>query len=207
MYYVYQLRVEDRELPFYVGKGIAERATRHFRDSYLNSDSNRLKANTILKARKEGKEVLIEYIETGLTESDAFTLERFYIQLYGRRDQGTGCLANLTDGGEGHSGYINSEETRKRKSLAKLNGKRGEEHHMWGRKLSDEVKDKLSEVKTGELNPMYGRTQSEGTKRKIAESKKGKRMPTTTCPHCGKVGSVPNMGRYHFDNCKQRKNI
>ena len=23
-----------------------------------------------------------------------------------------------------------------------------------------------------------------------------------TCPHCNKVGQLPNMKRWHFDNCK-----
>lgn len=28
---------------------------------------------------------------------------------------------------------------------------------------------------------------------------------TVVCPHCGKEGSVPNMNRYHFDNCDQQE--
>jgi hypothetical protein len=27
-------------------------------------------------------------------------------------------------------------------------------------------------------------------------------QPTVTCPHCGKIGGVGGMHRYHFDNCK-----
>lgn len=26
----------------------------------------------------------------------------------------------------------------------------------------------------------------------------------TTCPHCGKVGAIAPMQRFHFDNCKQK---
>jgi hypothetical protein len=33
----------------------------------------------------------------------------------------------------------------------------------------------------------------------------GKKRRTVVCPHCGKEGSVPNMNRYHFDNCDQRE--
>lgn len=29
-----------------------------------------------------------------------------------------------------------------------------------------------------------------------------KKLDPITCPHCNKTGSVPNMKRYHFDNCK-----
>lgn len=42
--------------------------------------------------------------------------------------------------------------------------------------------------------------------RVVAARKKYKKKEHTevTCPHCGKVGSGPNMSRYHFDNCKQK---
>lgn len=50
----------------------------------------------------------------------------------------------------------------------------------------------------GEKNPMYGKAQKDSTKAKIAEKAKRK----IECPHCKKVGSISNMKRWHFDNCK-----
>jgi hypothetical protein len=38
------------------------------------------------------------------------------IAFYGRIDNGTGCLRNLTDGGEGVTGRIQPEEERRRRS-------------------------------------------------------------------------------------------
>jgi len=35
----------------------------------------------------------------------------------------------------------------------------------------------------------------------------GRYQKQVTCPHCGKVGSGANMGRYHFDNCKTIKGM
>ena len=31
--------------------------------------------------------------------------------------------------------------------------------------------------------------------------------PRITCPHCSHIGSVSNMKRYHFDNCKLKNVI
>ncbi|AUM58670.1 putative homing endonuclease [Plesiomonas phage phiP4-7] len=51
---------------------------------------------------------------------------------------------------------------------------------------------------SGCKNPMWGKEHKQSTKDKIAE--KAKRR--ITCPHCGKTGSISNMHRWHFDNCK-----
>ena len=41
-------------------------------------------------------------------------INMFVIAFYGRINNDTGCLANLTDGGEGMSGWVPSEETRQK---------------------------------------------------------------------------------------------
>lgn len=60
---------------------------------------------------------------------------------------------------------------------------------MYGKKISDEVKLKISEALKGEknpsygkgggLSPMFGRKHSPEVRAKISESKKGKRSPET----------------------------
>lgn len=40
-------------------------------------------------------------------------------------------------------------------------------------------------------------------RKNMSEKYKGKPRPTTTCPHCDKVGGVGGMQKWHFDNCKQ----
>jgi hypothetical protein len=62
-----------------------------------------------------------------------------------------------------------------------------------GQKHSEESKRKMSAARTGT-------TVSEITKQKISETKKNRKLK---CPHCGMLGGVSNMRRYHFDNCKQ----
>ena len=55
---------------------------------------------------------LIRVMKAGLTWEEAAEWERRYIAHYGRVDQETGCLWNMTDGGEGVPGRAVSEETR-----------------------------------------------------------------------------------------------
>jgi len=54
---------------------------------------------------------------------------------------------------------------------------------------------------SGDRNPMYGKKHSEATRAKIAD----KAARKINCPHCGRIGSISNMKRWHFDNCKKLK--
>lgn len=64
------------------------------------------------------------HIETNdhASEEAAFIEERRLIALHGRRDQGTGTLFNLTDGGEGHVGFKQSPELIERR-ISKIRGR------------------------------------------------------------------------------------
>ena len=73
-----------------------------------------------------------------LTWEKACAMEKQWIALYGRRDLGTGCLVNLTDGGEGAIGLLHSEEAKLKMSLAKK-----------GKPRSEETKRKMSLAKKG----------------------------------------------------------
>ena len=90
-FYVYEHATEDGEV-FYIGKGTGDRAWRKAgRSRYWNN-----------VARKHGRVVRI--VEDKMSELEAFDLEKLLIAQYGRRDEGTGTLVNLTPGGEGVSG-------------------------------------------------------------------------------------------------------
>ena len=58
------------------------------------------------------------------SEADALEAEKILIAYYGRIDNGTGCLRNYTDGGEGVSGLKMSEASREKMRRAKLGTKR-----------------------------------------------------------------------------------
>lgn len=101
-FYVYAyLRSKNSKIakagtPYYVGKGCGDRIYRKHGKLNLPKDKS-----------------LIIILESNLTEIGAFALERRLIRWYGRKDLGTGILLNRTDGGEGPSGAIISEKTKK----------------------------------------------------------------------------------------------
>ena len=75
--------------PYYVGKGTGKRAFQR-RDHGVH--------RPVADAR-----ILVQH---WASEAEAFEMEKYYIRLFGRKDNGTGILKNLTNGGEGMSGYV-----------------------------------------------------------------------------------------------------
>lgn len=111
----------------------------------------------IRKAILNGDEVLSIIVELDLSEEEALQREIFYIAHY--RVLGY-KLTNMTDGGDGSSGRITSEETRKKLSKS-LKGK------GVGRKFSEEHRRKIGESQVG-------RVFSEETRKKISDKAKGR---------------------------------
>lgn len=91
---------------------------------------------------------------------------------------------NLREGG-GNNGKM-SEETKRKMSEAQL----GDKHHMFGKTLNDDHKQKISGAlqgenshwygKTGEKHHMFGKTHSEETKQKIGDGNRGKQLSVET---------------------------
>jgi hypothetical protein len=216
-FYVYLwLRSKDSEhgsrlSPYYVGKGSNDRAfCRHGR---------------VCPAPKNHEYIV--FVQEGLTEDEAFNLERFCIALYGRIDQGTGILRNLTDGGEGPSGYRHTILTRRVLS-EKLKGRpswwNGKTHKtesrlkmsqsargrkqspesiekrrqaMLGQKRSEETRRRIAEVRTGQ-------THSEETKQKISNNRRGKTAGDKN-PQWGKKGELsPNYGKPRSEETRRK---
>lgn len=140
-FYVYMYLRSDFT-PYYIGKGFGKRAWKL--------------GDRVTKPPKDIN--LIFLVKEKLTEEQAFYWETYYIKEYGRKDIGTGILRNLTDGGEGSSGYKHSKE-----SLIKMSQPKSKAHidkirkKLIGRKLTEATKKLLSEKKQGENHPNYGK--------------------------------------------------
>ena len=125
-YYTYAYLREDGT-PYYIGKGKNDRITDKNHKIYIPSKERRI------------------YLKRNLTEQDAFKHEIYMIAILGRKDLGTGILRNRTDGGDGVSGMVMSEETRKKISKANTKYTTNEERLEADRKSSKKYYQKNKE--------------------------------------------------------------
>lgn len=141
MFYVYLHKKASDGSVFYVGKGCNKRAWwEHGRSNYWQRIKN-----------KHG--LIVEIYKDGLTEHEAHLIEMRLIKKIGREN-----LCNHTDGGEGMSGWIASEETKKKFSIIRK-----------GRMHSEESKKKMSESRKGLSKSM-------DHNKKTSESLKGRKF-------------------------------
>ena len=160
-YYVYAYLREDGT-PYYIGKGKSDRAYS--------------KRRTFKIPPKDRIVIVLQ----NLTEEQAFSNEKDFIAWYGRNDNNTGILRNLTDGGEGVSVHIHSEETRKKQSELAM-----------GRTFSIKTREKMREAAKGRVpwnknkigimvawnkGKVGIQQHTEESKRKISEGNKGKQL-------------------------------
>jgi len=125
--------------PFYVGKGKGINGSRHL--DHLNeaktnfTTKNQFKLNKIRKIWKSKLEPIIIKYKEDLLEEQSFKLEVKMIKRIGRSDLKEGPLTNLTDGGEGFSGYKFTEENKKNMSLAQNRPEVKENNRLRSKKL------------------------------------------------------------------------
>ena len=128
-FYTYAYLREDRT-PYYIGKGQTQRLyQKGGKPCGVPKDKSR-----IIKLKQN------------LTEEEAFRHEVYMIAVFGRKNLGTGILYNRTNGGDGASGNIHTEETKR----------------------------KLSEIRKGKVSWNKGIPHTNETKRKIGVANTGK---------------------------------
>lgn len=131
-FYLYAHSRNDTGEVFYIGKG-AWRKRGGQRHTAVIGRSQFWKS-VVAKAGGFTSHIIGEFED----EKECFWAESAMIKYHGRRDQGNGTLVNHTDGGEGCTGSVRSEEAKQRQSAA-----------LSGRRLSPEHRSKLSAAKSG----------------------------------------------------------
>lgn len=96
--------------PFYIGKGRKNRCNNGIKDR-----KKCIKTAKIKSLINKGFYPIIMKLDVDLSESEAFNREIYYIETIGRKDIGSGPLTNMTEGGEGTSVRLDTEEDMIRK--------------------------------------------------------------------------------------------
>jgi len=159
-FYVYEHWRPDTGACFYVGKGRDKRAW-HVRDR------NDRHMKVLAKLRRLGLVVEIKIVVDGLDEIDAFQIERARIAQW--RAEGVE-LVNMTDGGDGVSGLVMSDEARAKMSARKI-GLPGRKT-MLGRKHSPETIEKMRTAKAEKKPNNFGKSRSVSAKTRAAAAQK-----------------------------------
>ncbi len=212
--------------PFYIGKGIEDRAEKHLLEhdkETVETAVNKRKFHTLKKIKEAGKEPIIKYYVKNIDEDLAYTVETSLIKKYGRKGiDEDGILDNIMlehfhppGGKKGmkHK-YPRSDEYRKQASKRQTGTHWSDEQRsrrsglgnpMYGKTVGEETKAIWREQRSGENNPMYGKTGEDhpifGHKHTEAECQnRSKRMSKDwelTWPD-GKVETIFNLK--HFCN-------
>jgi hypothetical protein len=178
-FYVYEHWRPDKDICFYVGKGIESRVrtkkrrNRHHRDicNYLSSIGTSLEVRII-----------------GIFKSEAEALKMEVERISFWRRNGV-KLANVTNGGDGTVGFKHSAVSKERMSRAStgrpgVKSMLGKKHtpeaikkisdHNKGRIKSPETREKLSISKKGKPSPFFGVKRDRSVVLKIADALRGK---------------------------------
>lgn len=203
-FYVYFLRRPDKEdplgtgngCPFYIGKGNNGRYLDHRREAKLllyKQQKKSIKIKIIHKLWKQGLDFVEDIFCENLTQQEAFELEAEAIQIYGRINLETGCLFNMTNGGEGCTGLIHTDETKELWSEIRKGRPAWNKGIKNPYEISLETRAKIAASNKGRIvtqdtrdkiaNTLNGHEVSQETRDKIGATSKGR-----SHPYKGKTG-------------------
>jgi hypothetical protein len=142
--------LRENDTPYYIGKGKGKRAhEKTGRPCGVPANRDRI---LILKKN--------------LSEVEAFLHEKYMIFVFGRKDLGTGILHNKTDGGEGTSGRIVSEDVRQKISKKQI-----------GKRMSVISRQRMSVSQRGNQNACGTRTEEQ--RKNNSNAQRGKKLSNT----------------------------
>ena len=151
--------------PFYVGEGKGYRYRRHVNNFEIEWNYNTIKNGKIKKIIEEGYDPLkyIVFYKENISKEEAGIEEQYLIKQFGRINNETGILSNLTNGGEGWNGAVSP-----------FKGKTYEE--IYGKEKSKELKEIRRQNLIGNSygSKTKGKKMSEQQKKTLSENKSWK---------------------------------
>jgi len=108
--YLYMHTRADKNMVFYIGVGSSINYQRAKESQKRNNIWQKIYNKTPIK---------VDIVLDNLTHRDANSWEEYLIGLYGRINNNTGSLCNMTNGGDGVKGWVISEQGRINMSNAK----------------------------------------------------------------------------------------
>ena len=185
-YYVYHIINPITNRLFYVGKGSGTRCKQHLTDKKEYAHNKRLNGYIRNLIENNTPPIIIKIAEN-LTEDNAYELEECEIKKYGRVGfEEYGILLNILESGR----------------PPKF---KGEEHHWYGKKHTDESKRKMSETKKeryakGIIRTCKGYKHTEEHKEKNRQAHLGKKRT----PEAIEKTRQANLGKKQTDFQKQK---
>jgi hypothetical protein len=174
----------DKNEPFYIGIGSD---SEYKRANQLKND----RRNPIWHKIASKTEIEVEILLDDLSYEEAIAKEIEFIALYGRLNNATGILSNLTDGGEGTLGVVKSDELKKKMSIRMKHPDNPIFH------LSEESKEKRRLKRVGKPTWNKGKKgiYTEEQLKKMSEIKKGKKAWNKGIPRTEEEKRKMSTGR------------